>query len=227
MNSILRLDGISKSFDSPSGGGSLEILRDINLEIREGESLSITGRSGSGKSTLLYIASLIEKPTQGRVFYDGQDATAWDDRRLATLRRERMGFVFQNSLLLEDFSALENVMLVLLNRGFAKDDARRKAVDMLTAMGLGDRLDHRPMMLSGGERQRVAIARALAISPRIIFADEPTGSLDEKSADIVEDMLLDAARSTGAALVYVTHNSAFASRADRTLLLSEGRLSDV
>ncbi len=224
MNSILRLDGISKSFDSPSGGGSLEILRDINLEIREGESLSITGRSGSGKSTLLYIASLIEKPTQGRVFYDGQDATAWDDRRLATLRRERMGFVFQNSLLLEDFSALENVMLVLLNRGFAKDDARRKAVDMLTAMGLGDRLDHRPMMLSGGERQRVAIARAVCPGPAILFADEPTGSLDEESQSMVEDLLFSLVRERGIALMLVTHDSAFAGRCSRVLTLSHKEL---
>ena len=224
MNSILRLDGISKSFDSPSGGGSLEILRDINLEISEGESLSITGRSGSGKSTLLYIASLIEKPTQGRVFYDGQDATAWDDRRLATLRRERMGFVFQNSLLLEDFSALENVMLVLLNRGFAKDDARRKAVDMLTAMGLGDRLDHRPMMLSGGERQRVAIARAVCPGPAILFADEPTGSLDEESQSMVEDLLFSLVRERGIALMLVTHDSAFAGRCSRVLTLSHKEL---
>ena len=224
MNSILRLDGISKSFDSPSGGGSLEILRDIDLEIREGESLSITGRSGSGKSTLLYIASLIEKPTQGRVFYDGQDATAWDDRRLATLRRERMGFVFQNSLLLEDFSALENVMLVLLNRGFAKDDARRKAVDMLTAMGLGDRLDHRPMMLSGGERQRVAIARAVCPGPAILFADEPTGSLDEESQSMVEDLLFSLVRERGIALMLVTHDSAFAGRCSRVLTLSHKEL---
>lgn len=224
MNSILRLDGISKSFDSPSGGGSLEILRDINLEIREGESLSITGRSGSGKSTLLYIASLIEKPTQGRVFYDGQDATAWDDRRLATLRRERMGFVFQNSLLLEDFSALENVMLVLLNRGFAKDDARRKAVDMLTAMGLGDRLDHRPMMLSGGERQRVAIARAVCPGPAILLADEPTGSLDEESQSMVEDLLFSLVRERGIALMLVTHDSAFAGRCSRVLTLSHKEL---
>lgn len=224
MNSILRLEGISKSFDSPSGGGSLEILRDINLEIREGESLSITGRSGSGKSTLLYIASLIEKPTQGRVFYDGQDATAWDDRRLATLRRERMGFVFQNSLLLEDFSALENVMLVLLNRGFAKDDARRKAVDMLTAMGLGNRLDHRPMMLSGGERQRVAIARAVCPGPAILFADEPTGSLDEESQSMVEDLLFSLVRERGIALMLVTHDSAFAGRCSRVLTLSHKEL---
>lgn len=224
MNSILRLDGISKSFDNPSGGGSLEILRDINLEISEGESLSITGRSGSGKSTLLYIASLIEKPTQGRVFYDGQDATAWDDRRLATLRRERMGFVFQNSLLLEDFSALENVMLVLLNRGFAKDDARRKAVDMLTAMGLGDRLDHRPMMLSGGERQRVAIARAVCPGPAILFADEPTGSLDEESQSMVEDLLFSLVRERGIALMLVTHDSAFAGRCSRVLTLSHKEL---
>ena len=224
MNSILRLDGISKSFDSPSGGGSLEILRDIDLEIREGESLSITGRSGSGKSTLLYIASLIEKPTQGRVFYDGQDATAWDDRRLAALRRERMGFVFQNSLLLEDFSALENVMLVLLNRGFSKDDARRKAVDMLTSMGLGDRLDHRPMMLSGGERQRVAIARAVCPGPAILFADEPTGSLDEESQSMVEDLLFSLVGERGIALMLVTHDSAFAGRCSRVLTLSHKEL---
>ena len=139
MKRILGLEGVSKSFDGPLGHERLEILHDIDLEIGEGESISVTGRSGSGKSTLLYVASLIEKPSAGRVFYDDVDTVDWDDRRIAALRRDRMGFVFQNSLLLDDFSALENVMLPLLNKGLPKAEAHRQAACMLTQMGLGDR----------------------------------------------------------------------------------------
>lgn len=216
---ILSLESVSKSFDMPSGGGKLEILRSIDLTVRRGEGLSIVGKSGSGKSTLLYIAALIEKPSSGRVLYSGLDATDMSDAQLATLRRERMGFVFQNSLLLEDFSALENVAMPLLNKGLRPKEAFARAQELLEAFSLGQRSGHRPFELSGGERQRVAIARALSTGPEIIFADEPTGALDEESQSIVEDMLLEQVRERGVALMLVTHNLAFASRLERSLTL--------
>ena len=226
MNDVLRLENVHKSFPSPAGG-SLEILSGVDLTVREGEIVAIEGRSGSGKSTLLYIAALLAPYDSGEVELLGRSASEVGRDERLEMRRTSIGFVFQSSLLLSDFTALENAAMPLLIQGKGRPEAYDRAFSMLSMLGLSERKDHRPDSLSGGERQRVAIARALAISPKVIFADEPTGSLDEKSADIVEDMLLDAARNTGAALVYVTHNSAFAARADRTLLLSEGRLSDV
>lgn len=226
MNDVLRLENVHKSFPSPAGG-SLEILSGVDLAVREGEIVAIEGRSGSGKSTLLYIAALLAPYDSGEVELLGLSASEVGRDERLEMRRTSIGFVFQSSLLLSDFTALENAAMPLLIQGKGRPEAYDRAFSMLSMLGLSERKDHRPDSLSGGERQRVAIARALAISPKVIFADEPTGSLDEKSADIVEDMLLDAARNTGATLVYVTHNSAFATRADRTLLLSEGRLSDV
>ena len=226
MNDVLRLENVRKSFPSPAGG-SLEILSGVDLAVREGEIVAIEGRSGSGKSTLLYIAALLAPYDSGEVELLGRSASEVGRDERLEMRRTSIGFVFQSSLLLSDFTALENAAMPLLIQGKGRPEAYDRAFSMLSMLGLSERKDHRPDSLSGGEKQRVAIARALAISPKVIFADEPTGSLDEKSADIVEDMLLDAARNTGAALVYVTPNSAFATRADRTLLLSEGRLSDV
>ena len=226
MSEILRLEDIWKSFGTPSGS-SVDILKGADLSVSEGEVVSIMGKSGSGKSTLLSIAALLLSPDKGRIIYSGKDVSKLSEREVQSLRSRAMGFVFQSSLLLEDFSALENVAMPLLVQGMKQRNAYAEASRLLTEVGLADRADYRPGFLSGGERQRTAIARALSSSPRLIFADEPTGSLDEKSAEIVEKMLLSAARSTGAALIYVTHNPDFASRADRSLHLSEGKLSDV
>ena len=208
MKSLLELDGIVKSFPSPSGG-SIGILSGVDLAVHEGEVVSIVGRSGSGKSTLLAIAALLMKPDFGRILYSGQDTSSMDERAVDALRSRAMGFVFQSAQLLKDFSALE------------------KAADFLAMMGLEGRMDHRSAELSGGERQRTAIARALAGSPLVVFADEPTGSLDEKSAAATEDMLLDAVHKTGHCMLLVTHNRAFAERADRMLELKEGVLVDL
>lgn len=208
----LRLEGVTKSFPSPSGGGELEILGGVDFTLEKGESASIVGKSGSGKSTLLYIAALIESPTKGRVYHDCVDVTDLPDSKVARLRRESMGFIFQNSLLLEDFSALENVAFPLLNKGVAKKEAFARAEETLGRLGLSGRGGHRPFELSGGERQRVAIARAIAPRPALIFADEPTGALDEESAALTEDMLLSLVAEEGLSMVLVTHNTAFASR---------------
>ena len=226
MSDVLVLDNVSKSYPSPDGG-RLQILSGVSLRVSEGEIVSIQGRSGSGKSTLLYAAALLSDIDGGSICILGKDASSMSGRDREAIRRDGIGFVFQSSLLLSDFTALENVAMPLLIQGKDRKSAYERAEKMLSLLNLSDRAGHRPDSLSGGERQRTAIARALSSSPRLIFADEPTGSLDEKSAEIVEKMLLSAARSTGAALIYVTHNPDFASRADRSLHLSEGKLSDV
>lgn len=221
---IFRLEAVSKSFDTANG--KLDILSAINLELFKGESLSIMGKSGSGKSTLLSIAALIDTPTSGKVYYHGHDVTLLPERKITEIRRDTMGFVFQNSLLLDDFTAVENVVLPLLNKGMSKREALKTARDVLDSVGMSLRLDHRPSQLSGGERARVAIARAVATSPDVIFADEPTGALDEESAALIERLLFSEVENRGLSLVLVTHNPQFAARCSRTLLLTHRELVD-
>lgn len=220
---VLKLEHIRKVFPSPSGD-DLEILKDIDLEIRKGEAVSIVGQSGSGKSTLLSIAALLLSHDSGNVLYNGKDITDLNEKKIASIRSRSMGFVFQSSLLLEDFSALENVAMPLMIQKMDKKSALNKASEYLSLMGLEDRASHRPKALSGGERQRVAIARALVTSPDIIFADEPTGALDEASASNVEALLLTAIKDKNLSMLLVTHNVSFAKRCDRCLTLKSGVL---
>ena len=222
---LLELEGIRKSFPSPSGG-RISILDGVDLALSEGEIVSIVGRSGSGKSTLLSIAALLSRPDEGSIRYSGRDVSSLDERGTAALRAASMGFVFQSSLLLSDFSAEENIAMPLMIQGMKRQDALHEAARYLELVGLSDRRKHRSAALSGGERQRVAIARAIAGNPLVIFADEPTGSLDEKSAAAIETILLDAVRSTGHSLLFVTHDLDFAAKADRRLELMEGVLCD-
>ena len=226
MSELLRLDDIWKSYSTPSGG-EITILKGVDLTLSEGEIVSIVGKSGSGKSTLLSIAALLMPPDRGEISYSGRSASALSEREVQKMRGKAMGFVFQSSILLEDFSALENIAMPMMIHGLKRREAPSEAEKYLDLAGIRDRRDHRPCTLSGGERQRVAIARALAGNPLVIFADEPTGSLDEKSAAMVENLLLGAVRNTGHCMLLVTHNMAFASRADRVLELKEGVLSDV
>lgn len=223
MSEVLRLENISMSFPSPGGQGELEILKNISLSVEKGASVSVMGRSGSGKSTLLYVSSLIERPTGGNVYCSGRKATDLSERQLAALRRDMMGFVFQNSLLMEDFTALENVMLPLMNRGEGRKKASLAAMQALESMGLADRAGHRPFELSGGERQRTAIARAMVTRPEIIFADEPTGALDESSQRVVEDIFA-ALADEGIALLLVTHDPDFALRMKQRYILEHKEL---
>ena len=225
MSELLRLEGISKSFPAPDGS-PVEILSGLDLSLEEGEVISIVGRSGSGKSTLLSIAALLLSPDGGRIFYGGQDTSSLTAREVSSLRSTSMGFIFQSSILLEDFSALENVAMPLLIQGKGRREAFSAAERLLEKVGLSERMGYRPGQLSGGERQRVAIARALSPSPSVVFADEPTGSLDERSAADIESLLLSAVRSEGLGMIIVTHDRNLAERADRMLLLSEGRLFD-
>ena len=219
---VLRLEAVYKSYDVP--GGKLHILNGTDLSVGKGEIISIRGRSGSGKSTLLSVAALLLSADSGRILYSGKDTAALSGKEIEELRLRKMGFVFQAATLLDDFSAEENAAMPLLIAGERRKDAIMRADELLEALSVSDRKDHRPAELSGGERQRVAIARALALSPDIIFADEPTGSLDEKTALDVESLMLESVRLSGSSLVYVTHNSDFAMKADRALVLKEGVL---
>ena len=225
MSELLRLEGISKAFPAPDGS-LVHILSGLDLSLGEGEVVSIVGRSGSGKSTLLSIAALLLSPDSGRILYGGRDASSLSAKEVSSLRSLSMGFIFQSSVLLEDFSALENAAMPLLIQGRSRRESFSVAERLLEKVGLSERIGYRPRQLSGGERQRVAIARALSSSPAVVFADEPTGSLDERSAADIETLMLDAVRSEGRGMIIVTHDRNLALRADRMLLLSEGRLFD-
>lgn len=200
----------------------IEILKGVNLSLQEGVSTAIVGKSGSGKSTLLNITGLLDTSSEGKVMIDGQDVSDKKDAFLSNLRNRFFGFIFQANLLLEDFSALENVMMTSLIAGTDAKTAKEKASSLLKDVGLEKRLFNLPSQLSGGEKQRVAICRALMNNPRFILADEPTGSLDESNAKQVEDLLLDLCERNGTGLLLVTHNRDFALRCNNLYELSGG-----
>ena len=225
-NELLRVENLSKSYPSEEKGGKLVILEDINLLLKQGETIAITGKSGCGKSTLLSLLALLSPKDGGKIYYDGMDTDLIKDRDRARLRNEKMGFVFQNSMLLEDFSALENVAMPLMIKGEKKKIALEKAQEYLKMVGIEERKNHRPIKLSGGERQRTAIARALITEPSVVFADEPTGSLDEKTSRIIEELLIESVRKTNRGLILVTHNPVFASKAHKVFVLSNGVLNE-
>lgn len=205
-------------------GNPIEVLTGVDLEVRRGEVVAIVGESGTGKSTLLHLLGALDTPTGGTVSLDGvgyADATA---DQLAALRNRKIGFVFQFHHLLREFTARENVAMPLLIAGLPESDALNKADDLLTLVGLGPRVTHRPTQLSGGEQQRVALARALAADPLVVLADEPSGNLDHRNSERLHDLLTEMARDLETALVVVTHNRLLAARADRVLTLEDGRL---
>ena len=225
-NELLRVENLSKSYPSEEKGGKLVILEDINPLLKQGETIAITGKSGCGKSTLLSLLALLSPKDGGKIYYEGMDTDQIKDRDRARLRNEKMGFVFQNSMLLEDFSALENVAMPLMIKGEKKKIALEKAQEYLKMVGIEERKNHRPIKLSGGERQRTAIARALITEPSVVFADEPTGSLDEKTSRIIEELLIESVRKTNRGLILVTHNPVFASKAHKVFVLSNGVLNE-
>ncbi len=218
--SVLAARGIGKTVTS--GDSELVILREIDLEITSGESVAIVGASGSGKSTLLAILAGLDRPSAGTVELEGQDLFSLDEDARALLRGRLVGFVFQSFQLLPGYTALENVMLPLELTG--KEDAEREATGILKRVGLGERLHHYPKHLSGGEQQRVALARAFVVRPRLLLADEPTGSLDAASGTEVIRLLFEMNREYGTTLVLVTHDEPLAARCGRVVRLAAGRM---
>ena len=220
----LELRDIHRTFTQ--GSRKLEVLRGAALRLRPGELLALIGPSGAGKSTLLHTAGLLEKPNQGEVLVEGRSCGMASDAERTAIRLKKIGFVYQFHHLLPEFSAVENVMLPQRIAGLRPAEARTRAADLLTRLGLAERLRHRPARLSGGEQQRVAIARAVANDPAVLLADEPTGNLDQETADVVFDALLSLARDHRLAAVIATHNEDLARRMDRILRLQNGILVD-
>jgi lipoprotein-releasing system ATP-binding protein len=223
MNDVpLRLDRVTRIYKQ--AGRELVVFRDVSLALKPGEIVALVGQSGAGKSSLLHIAGLLEEPTSGEVYVNGQAASHLPERARTETRRETLGFVYQFHHLLPEFSALENVAMPRRISGESRESAAREASRLLTMVGLGERLGHRPSQLSGGEQQRVAIARALANSPRVLLADEPTGNLDPRTADAVFDVLISLVRSENLSALIATHNYALSDKMDRTLQLDKGAL---
>jgi lipoprotein-releasing system ATP-binding protein len=219
---VLRLDAITRIYRE--GEGQLEVFSGLTMSLKPGEIVALVGPSGTGKSSLLHIAGLLEAPTSGEITIEGVATSKLPDGERTRIRRESVGFVYQAHHLLPEFDALENVMLPQMIAGAARRHAAVEAERLLTVLGLGKRLTHRPSQLSGGEQQRVAIARALANKPKILLADEPTGNLDPKTSGGVFDALIAITRSEGLAALIATHNFELASRMDRALLLHQGKL---
>lgn len=217
---MIELMDVGKTYSMDGIG--LDILKGINLKIKEGEKVAVVGPSGSGKSTLLYIMGCLDKPTYGKVLIDGDDVSEFDDDGLAEIRREKIGFVFQFYYLIPSLTVKRNVMLPMGFSGHTRAEQEKRAEKLLKLVGLGNRMDFMPSRLSGGERQRVAIARAMANEPQIILADEPTGNLDTKRGQEIISILFKLNENT--TLVVVTHDTSIAKHAERIIHLKDGRI---
>lgn len=217
---LIRTVALKKSFKK--GGLEIPVLKGVDLEIKEGETLAITGPSGVGKSTLLHILGTLEEPTSGSVFYQDKDVFKWSDTVISLFRNRELGFIFQFHHLLPEFTALENVMMPALIGGLSRAKAEPSARSLLKFVGLEHRLSHRPSELSGGEQQRVAIARSIALKPKLLLADEATGNLDTANSQMVMDLLVRLNRETGIAVALVTHDLGLASKMQRVITMRDG-----
>ena len=222
---ILELQGVTRSFRQ--GPREIVVLQGVDVALWPGQAVALVGPSGAGKSTLLHITGLLESPTSGRVIVNGRDCATLSEAGRTRLRRTEIGFVYQFHQLLPEFSALENVVIPQLILGRGRKAAEVRARALLTNLGLGDRIEHRPAELSGGEQQRTAICRGLANAPRLLLADEPTGNLDPHTSEHVFRELIDLIRQQGVAALIATHNMDLARRMDRVLLVQEGRLVEI
>lgn len=218
--SMIQLHGITKSF------GSLQVLRGIDLQVNRGEVVAIVGPSGAGKTTLLQIMGTLDRPDEGEVIIDGENVSRLSATKIAHFRNKNIGFVFQFHQLLPEFTALENVMIPALIGGTSKKEARQRAQELLDFMGLADRAEHKPNQLSGGEKQRVAVARALVNHPAVVFADEPSGSLDTHNKEELHRLFFDLRDRIGQTFVIVTHDEALASQTDRTIHMLDGYITE-
>jgi lipoprotein-releasing system ATP-binding protein len=219
---VLKLEGLQRTFHQ--GTREIQVLAGASMSLWAGQSVALVGPSGAGKSTFLHIAGLLETPDAGHVIVSGRDCAALDDSQRTGIRRTEMGFIYQFHQLLPELSALENVAMPQLIAGRSRREAEARAADLLTRMGLADRLDHRPAQLSGGEQQRTAICRALANRPKLILADEPTGNLDPRTSEVVFQELMHLFRAEGVAAIIATHNFELARRMDRVVGLEAGQL---
>jgi len=226
MNALIEARAIRKVY-AGGDGQPLEVLRSVDLEVRRGEFVAIVGASGAGKSTLLHLLGALDTPSGGDVWLDGSRYADLDAAATAELRNRKVGFVFQFHHLLREFSALENVMMPLLIGGMPPRQARSRAEEVLSEVGLAGRMTHRPSELSGGEQQRCAVARALVHDPSVVLADEPSGNLDHANSERLHELFFRLAREYETAVVVVTHNRQLAGRADRILWLEDGRLTTV
>ncbi|MGE0173504.1 MAG: ABC transporter ATP-binding protein [Oligoflexales bacterium] len=221
----IKIVDLSKTFTIRSH--SVHALRDINLEIRQGQVIAVTGRSGSGKSTLLHILATLDTPSSGKVYINNTDTSKIPDNQISHFRNYTIGLVFQMNNLLADFSALENTMMPGLIAGISRKQIEPRAKELLTAVGLESRLDHRPGELSGGEQQRVAIARALLMEPPILLADEPTGNLDKRNSDSVRNLLLDLCRERKITMLLVTHDLELARSLPTQVVMEDGQVVEL
>ncbi|GLS02228.1 lipoprotein-releasing system ATP-binding protein LolD [Brevundimonas denitrificans] len=221
---VLSVRGVTRTYETASGG--LTVLKGVDLDVMPGEVVGLIGPSGSGKSSLLHAAGLLERPTSGEIRIDGADVGGLDERARTHIRLARIGFVYQFHHLLAEFDARDNVALPLRIAGVGQAEARQRASEVLTALGLGERLTHQPAQMSGGEQQRVAVARALANRPRLLLADEPTGNLDPATSQTVFEALHKLVKDTGVAALIATHNMELAGHMDRVFALKDGHLEE-
>ena len=221
--SVVKLINLTKTYE---GAVPVKVIKGINLEISEGEFTSIVGPSGSGKSTLLNLLGTLDRPTEGQILIDNKDVNTLDEGGLATLRNNKIGFIFQFHYLLPEFSALENAMMpCMIKKGKAFPEDRKRMKQLLIDIGLGDRLNNRPSALSGGEQQRVAIVRSLANSPKMILADEPTGNLDTENSQLIFNTLRDLNKKFNTTFLIVTHDPELAKQTDRVIKIVDGKIA--
>jgi lipoprotein-releasing system ATP-binding protein len=223
LKELIQVQQLLKSYGN--GTKRVEVLKGVDLNFSRGERAAIVGASGVGKTTLLHVLGTLDRPTGGKVFYEGKDIYALNEKELAPFRNREIGFVFQFHHLLPEFSALENTMMPCLIQGIPKKESAARAEAILTLVGLKERLSHKPGELSGGEQQRVAVARALVLEPKVLLADEPTGNLDTKTGESVFDLLQELNQIKGVTLIVVTHNLTLAEKLSRQIQLIDGKAS--